>query len=123
MALSAARVDIKVADSGSLNDAFIFGTTGDTSWSFLNMTFKMDVKGSTDDASPLLSMTTENGHILVDDVVNRILHFAVSQATIESSLVPGCYVYDLVMIDNSALPVRTPLMYGTLTVIHGATQE
>lgn len=123
MALTASRVDLQVLDSGSFVDAFQFGTPGDTSWSFTGVTFNMDVKGSADDVSPLLSMSSGNGMIVVDDAVNRILHFNVSWSALEAALVPGCYVYDLIMIDGSTPAVRTPLMGGKLEIRHGVTQE
>jgi hypothetical protein len=122
MALTASRTDLKYADSGDLYEALQFGTSGDTSWVFDNKTFIMDIKGSTDDASPLLSLTTVNSRIVVDSGALRILHLYVAKAVYEAALVPGCYVYDLVMVD-SITTVRTPLMYGNLEIIHGATQE
>lgn len=121
MAITAARADLKVIDSGDFFDAFQFGTEGDTSWSFTGCSFHMDIKGSSDDDAALLSMTTGNGRIVVDDAVTRVLHFAVPQADLEAALVPGCYVYDLVMIDGAS--VRTPLMGGTLEICHGVTQS
>lgn len=123
MALTASHTDLATADSGTFQDAFRFGTLGDTSWSFGGMSFHMDIKGSSDDAAALLSLTTANGRIVVDDAVNRVLHFNVTQSDLEAALVPGCYVYQLVMIDGSSPPVRTPLMYGNLTIIHGVTQS
>lgn len=122
MALTAARVDLQVLDSGDFYDAFQFGTVGDTSWSFASKTFLMDIKGSSDDVSPLLSLTTGNSAVVVDDAVTRVLHLYVAKAAMEAALVPGCYVYDLVMVDGITT-VRTPLMYGNIEIKHGATQE
>jgi hypothetical protein len=135
MALTASRQDLQYLDSGDLYDAFQFGTLGDTSWDFNNKTFHMDVKGSTDDASPLLSLTTTNNRIVVVDASQRVLLLDMSLAAIPSLgppgppvgelvavIVPGCYVYDLIMIDGITT-VRTPLMYGKLEIKHGATQE
>jgi len=121
MALTAARADMVVRDSGSWSDAFRFGTLGDTSWSFTGCAFHMDVKGSDDVVSPLISLTTANNRIVVDDVVQRVLHFNVTQADLEAALVPGCYEYELVMIDGSG--IRTPLMYGKVKIKHGVTQS
>lgn len=120
MALTAARVDMEVRDSGDWSDAFQFGTVGDTSWSFSGCTFHMDVKGSTDDASPLFQLNSANGRVVVDDPVQRILHFNAVKADIQAALVPGRYVYDFVMITGAG--VRTPLMYGHVKFKHGATQ-
>lgn len=122
MAVTASRVDIETYDNGTWSDAFQFGTVGDTSWSFTGMSFHMDVKGSKDDATALLSLTTSNGRIVVDDPVQRILHFNVTESDLEAVLVPGLYVYDLVMIDTSVPPIRTPLMTGKVKVRHGVTQ-
>lgn len=122
MALTASRVDLAFLDSGDYYDAFQFGTAGDTSWNFNNKTFHMDIKGSSDDATPLLSLTSANGRVIVDDPINRVLHLYVPQATWEAAIVPGVYVYDFVMIDG-ATTVRTPLMYGNLEDQHGVTQS
>jgi hypothetical protein len=122
MALTAARANLSYLDSGDFYDAFRFGTVGDTSWSFTNKTFHMDIKGSADDDSALLTLTSGNGRIVVDDAATRVLHLYVSQADWEAALVPGCYVYDLVMIDGDTT-VRTPLMYGSIEDTRGVTQS
>jgi hypothetical protein len=67
----------------------------------------------------LLSLSTGNGRIIVDDPIQRVLHFNVLAADIQSNLPPGIYVYDLVMIDVNG--VRTPLMYGNVKVVQGVT--
>lgn len=114
-----ARVDLLIFDNVTFEDAFQFGTTGDTSWSFTGQNFRMDIKGSPDDAAALLSITSGAGEIVVDDAVQRILHFNVPEATLTAALTPGDYVYDLIMYDNSTPAVRVGLMRGCLTVCHG----
>lgn len=120
---SVARVDLAVQDNGTWQDAFQFGTAGDTTWSFSNKTFHMDVKASSDDVAALFSLTTAAGTIVVDSVVLRILHFNVPEAVLEAALAPGQYVYDLVMIDASVPPIRVPLMRGHVRIKHGVTQS
>jgi hypothetical protein len=119
--LTAARVDIEIANNATFEDAFMFGTTGDTSWSFTGQTFKMDIKANKYDVTPILSLTSAGGTIVVDDVVQRILHFHVPDATILSTLPVAEYQYDLVMIDGSTPAIRVPLMRGELKVRQGVT--
>lgn len=119
MSDTAGRVELLVFDNATFEDAFMFGVTGDTTWSFTGQNFRMDVKGTPDDAAPLLSITSAAGQIVVDDAVKRVLHFNVPETTIQSALTPGEYVYDLVMFDNSTPAVRVVLMRGCLTVCHG----
>lgn len=116
-----ARVDLLVFDNTTFEDAFQFGVSGDTSWSFTGQNFRMDVKGTSDDATPLLTLTSAAGQIVVDDAINRVLHFNVPETTIQGSLTPGEYEYDLIMYDGSTPPVRVGLMRGTLCVAHGIT--
>ncbi len=140
---TSARVDIVTTDNETLSDAFQFdppgpsgptgcyggydypyyGCTGPT-WGFTSMNFRMDIKRRASDTGPLLSITGAQGvagAIVVDDPTNRILHFNVSEATLTAALVPGEYVYDFVMFDNSTPPIRTVLMYGRFGLRHGIT--
>lgn len=92
-----------------------------SSWSFTNKTFRLDVKASKDDVAALLSLTSANGRIVVDDAVRRILHFNVSSDDIIANLPVGRYIYDLIMLDDSAVPIRTTLMAGSISVVQGVT--
>ena len=120
MTPTAAIVNIFTNTNATMRDAFRFGVAGDTSWSFAGCTFKMEVKAARDDATPLLTMTGANGMIVVDDAVQRVLHFNVSKADL-AALPPAEYVYDLVMTDASS--VLTVLMAGKLTTEKGVTED
>lgn len=120
MAQTAAIVDIYQNDNGTLQDAFQFGDPTDTSWTFTGVTFKMEVKASRDDVSPLLTLTTAGGQIVTDDVNLRVIHLNVADTVLQASLPPATYVYDLVMIDGL---VRTVLMQGLLVIEHGVTED
>ena len=124
MAQTAARVDMVISNNATWEDAFQFGTVGDTSWSFIGKSFFTDIKGTRDDPNPLLSLSSGGGTIVVDDPVGRTLHFFVDDDTIVGSLpiTVDCdpYVYDLVMVDNSD-GSRTVLMSGKLYVEQGIT--
>lgn len=122
MADTAAKVNMKVANNGSWQDAFQFGTTGDTSWSFTNQSFHMDVKRDKYDVSALFSLTTANSRIVVDDAVARVLHFNCADSDFNVVLPVGEYVYDLVMIDGSS-GVRVPLMRGEVEITQGVTEN
>lgn len=118
---TSARVDLAIDDNGTWSDAFQFGFPDDFTWTLANQQFALDVQLTYYDATPLLSLTSANGDIVVDDIVQRVIHLNVSDTVIQASLTPGQYLYDLVMFDNSVPPVRVPLMHGVLYVSHGIT--
>lgn len=118
-----AIVDITVLNTGTWLDAFQFGTPGDTSWSLVGQNFHLEVKASRDDAAALLSLTTGAGTIVVDDVVQRVIHLNVPMTAIQAALPVGIYVYDLVMYDGATPPVRIPLMQGEIEVKQGVTES
>lgn len=122
MAITAAIVNLYVSDNATMQDALQFGTPGDTTWSFTGMTFEMSVKASRDDVDPLVTFTSGAGQIIVNDPVQRVLQFNVPDTTLQASLPPAEYVYDLIMLDGSTPPIRTQLMQGRLTVSHGVTE-
>lgn len=114
-------------------DALQFGEQGDTSWSFTGKTFLCDIKVNNTDASPLIALTSAGGSptIVVDDAVNRILHFNVTDTAIRAALpVTNCnatppvlpYYLDLIMVDNSTNE-RDMLFTGTIEVRQGVTIE
>lgn len=119
---TAARVDITVQNNASWIDAFQFGSADDTSWSFAGQSFEMDVKGNKYDASALFQLRTDNGRILVDDEVLRVLHFNCVDTEVREALAVGEYVYDLIMIDD-ATGVRVPLQGGSVRVVQGVTGD
>lgn len=123
MAETAACVDIFVQDNATVQDAFQFGVVGDTSWSLTGMTFKMEVKASYDDVTPLVTWTSGAGQIIVDDVVQRVVHLNVPDTVVQASLPPAEYVYDFIMLDGSTPAIRTPLMKGKFVVSHGVTED
>jgi hypothetical protein len=123
MTVTAAVVDIFQSDNATLQDAFQFGTPGDTSWSFTGMSFKMEVKASRDDTTPLVTWTSGGGQIVVDDAVNRVLHLNVPDTALQASLPPAVYVFDLIMLDGSTPPIRTQLMQGRIYIRHGVTED
>jgi hypothetical protein len=120
--LTAAIVNIATQDNATFQDAFQFGVPGDTTWGFGGVSFEMSIKASRDDTSPLITFTSGAGQIVVDDIVNRVLHFNVPDTTIQASLPVATYVYDFIMIDGSTPPVRTPLMQGQLGINRGVTE-
>ena len=110
---------ITISNNGTWSDAYQFGKPDDPTWTLTDMNFELDVQRNPYDLVPLLSLSTGNGRIIVDDPIQRVLHFNVTAADIQSHLPPGVYVYDLVMIDVNN--VRTPLMGGNLRVVQGVT--
>jgi hypothetical protein len=119
---SAAQVDILYANNGTLFDAFQFGAPTDT-WTLTGQSFVMDIKASRDDATPLLTLTSGAGQIIVDDATQRIVHFNVADTVMNAALAVGTYVYDLVMFDGSTPPIRIPLMEGHFYVQQGVTES
>jgi hypothetical protein len=117
--VTAAKVDLQIANNATWMDAFQFGYPDDTTWTLVGQTFELDVQLDRYDTTPLLHISTTDSTIIIDDVVQRVIHFNVPPTSIQTSLSPGTYVYDLVMINASGQ--RVALMYGTLKVIQGVT--
>jgi len=118
---STALVDFAVNNNGSWNDAIRFGDEDDFSWSLEDKTFECDIQRNRYDTTPLLSLSTANGRIIVDSETLRVFHFDVTATDIQSHLPPGVYVYDFVMVDAFDITDRTVLMSGTLTITQGVT--
>ena len=112
-----ARVDFEIYNNATWQDAIQFGTPGDTTWSLTGQSFRCDIKADKL-GSALLSLTSGAGQIVVDDVVQRIVNFNVSEATL-GALIVGEYYYDFVMQDTSSPPIRVILMNGHLKVLLG----
>lgn len=123
MARTAACVDITVSDNATVQDAFQFGTPGDTSWSLTGMSFIMEVKQELEDLLPSLTFQTADNSIIVDDVVQRVIHLNLPDNVLRAALPPATYVYDLIMFDGSTPPIRTQMMKGRFTVEHGTTED
>lgn len=117
-----ARVDMTIANNGTWQDAYQIGTPGDLTWSFTGQNFRVDIKADRFATPPLLTVSTPLGTIVVDDAIQRVLHFNVSEQILAAAnLVPGDYWYDLIMYDGSVPSVRVPLMGGKLKVKLGIT--
>jgi hypothetical protein len=128
MAETAAYGDFDITTNATWEDALQFGgtipgCTGATgpAWSFVGQNFRLDVKGNKEQAVALLSVTSAAGEIVVDDPIGRILHTNVPETVINAALVPGEYLYDLVMFDGSTPPVRVILVQGKLKLRTGIT--
>ena len=121
MPTTVARVDMEIYNNATWTDAFQFGVVGDTSWNLAGQNFRLDIKGNKDSTTILLTLSTATSTIVVDDTTQRILHFNVPETAIVAALLPGEYVYDLVMYDYSTPAVRIVLMGGKLTVRQGVT--
>jgi len=119
--VTAAKADLKIGNNSTWMDAYQFGNPADATetWTLDGQKFELDVQLNRYDAVPLLSLSTDNGRIITDDAVQRVIHFNVTPEDIQASLRPGVYVYDLVMVDAS--DTRVALMYGTVEVVQGVT--
>jgi hypothetical protein len=122
---SSARVKIVTAKNATFQEAYQFDPPDaddptPPAWSLMP-NFRLDVKAYFEQAVALLSLTSAAGQIVVDDPVNRLIHFNVPETSIVPPLVPGVYVYDLINFDNSVPPIRIPLMHGEFIVTDGVT--
>lgn len=123
---SSAHVDLVAQINASFQDSIQFdppvaGVTG-PAWTLTNQNFRMDIAANYETNTSLLSITSAAGQIVVDDATLRIIHFNVPEATMSAAgLIPGCYVYDLIMFDNSSPAVRVPLMHGKFYMRDGVS--
>lgn len=122
---SSAKVDFVVSNNATFVDALQFdppvaGVTG-PSWSLSGQNFRMDIRANMETAA-LTSFTSAAGQIVVDDATQRIIHFNVSEDDIAAPLIPGTYLYDLIMFDNTVpKPIRVQLAHGRFIVTDGVT--
>lgn len=123
MAQTSAIVNIKASNNATLQDAFQFGDPLDTSWTLTGQSFKMEVKASRDDVTPLLTLTSAGGSIVVDDVALRVIHLNLDMTALKAALPVGEYVYDFIMFNASVPPVRVQLMQGTFCLGQGVTED
>lgn len=119
--VTSAHVDLAIDNNATWQDAFQFGQPGDFSWTLNGQSFELEVQRNRYDAAPLLTLSSTNGRIIVDDAIQRVIHFNVSPENIRASLTPGIYVYDLLMGDGSSPSIRTSLMHGRLGIGQGVT--
>ena len=119
-------VNISIENNAWWDDSFQFGTPGDTSWSFSNKTFTMDIKVNPTDNVAALALASP-ATITVTDPTQRILTMNVTDTSIKAALSPtggaasnGAYNYDLIMTDGIT-GQRDMLMKGTITVLQGVT--
>lgn len=123
---SSARVDIVQAYNATFANAYQFdapvpGVTG-PDWSFTGQKFIMEIEANHEQNTPLLTLTSDAGEIVVDDADERVLHFNASPDALQAVLVPGTYIYDLVMYDTSDPPISTVLMHGKFIVTDGVSE-
>lgn len=117
--VTSAHVNLQIDNNGTWQDGFQFGKPGDISWTLAGQSFSLEVQRNRYDTVPLLSMSTTDGKIIVDDIVQRVIHFNVDPVEIKATLSPGTYVYDLLMLSDTG--IYTPLMHGNLQVCQGVT--
>jgi hypothetical protein len=112
-----------ISNNATWQDAVQFGDPTDTTWNLVGQNFIMDVKGNKDDPTPLLTLSTANGTIVIADTIQRVIYMNVDEDTIEAALGVGCYVYDCIMFDTHNPPVRVQIMHGKVTVSQGITED
>lgn len=139
---TSAHVDIVTSNNATFNDAFQFDpppwwltTTGATAppgatyptWGLSGQNFRMDVKGWRGQTGPYVSFNSTGStgvtgsQIQINDSVNRVIQFNVPEGVIQNALLPGKYLYDLIMYDQSSPPIRVQLMHGEFKVTDGIT--
>lgn len=123
MSDTAAIVNMTVYNNVTWQDAFRFGEEDDTTWSFTGQKFVLEVKGNPNDSTALLELKSDDGEIVVDDAVERILHLNLGYVALAAALKVGEYVYDLVMYDAAVPSVRVMLMRGKVFVKQGISGE
>lgn len=121
---SSAHVDLIAANNADFIDAIQFdppvpGVTG-PAWDLTGATFSMEVTRNKE-STPLLTITSAASEIVTDSETDRIIHFDVAQADIAAALIPGTYIYDLIM--TTAESKRVALMHGKFTVTDGITED
>jgi hypothetical protein len=121
---SSARVKISTAKNGTFMEAFQFDPpvagVPTPVWT-LYPNFRMDIKAYLEQTSPLVSLTSASGQIVIDDAVQRLIHFNVPETILFPTLSVGEYLYDLIMFDNSSPALRVPLLHGPFILTDGVS--
>ena len=118
--VTSANTNLAIDNNGTWSDAFQFGESDDTTWTLNGQSFSLDVQVNRFESPPKLSISSGAGEIVVADPIQRVIYLNVPPDAIQSSLQPGKYVYDLIMIDGTT-GVHVPLMHGTVEVAQGVT--
>lgn len=144
---TSARVDISTVNNATWEDAFQFDPTGPTgsqpqfwppgitgpAWTLTNQNFIVSIKGNLLQTANLIQIDTGRfpncNLIVVDDVNSRILHMNVPDVVLNGTtgatgatgagLIPGNYIWDFVMYDNSSPPIKIALMHGRFQYVDG----
>jgi hypothetical protein len=118
---TSAHVNITVAKNSTFADAVRFGDEDDTTWTFSNKSFRMGIKGNFEQDAEIIAFTSAAAEIVVADAATRVIYFNVPHTTLQNALVPGVYLYDLIMIDDTTT-VRTQLMHGEFHFAEAVTE-
>lgn len=127
---TSSNVTIIAQNNATLQDAFQFdpppgltGITGGTGpyWTMDNKKFRLDIKGNHEQLTPLLSLTSDAGQIVMDSTSLRVLHLNVPESVLQAAMPPGRYFYDFIMYDASTPALRIPLMHGEFVLTDGIT--
>lgn len=113
--------NITVAKNTTFSDAIMFDDPNDTSWNLVNKTFRMGLKGNYEQDVETVAFTSQAAEIVIYDTTTRVIGFNVPPATLENTLVPGVYVYDLIMTDTDTA-VQTQMMHGTFHYADAVTE-
>lgn len=118
---TSANVNIIVAKNTTFSDALQFDAEEDVTWNFENKTFRMGLKGNFEQDDEVIAFTSDASEIVVADAASRVLYFNVPHTTLAAALVPGMYLYDLIMVDTTTA-VRTQLMHGEFHYAEAVTE-
>lgn len=114
------EVNIGIMNNASWDDAFQFSTpSSDLQWNLDGQGFVLQVKHRKEDTVILVELSTNASTIIIDDSELRVIHLNYPPNLIQENLIPGEYVYDLLMFDEDGVVVN--LMGGELKVIQGIT--
>lgn len=121
---SSAHVKLSAAKNATFMEALQFDPPAagvlPSTWT-LYPNFRMDIKAYLEQTPALVSLTSASGQIVIDDAVQRLIHFNVPEMILFPTLSVGEYVYDLIMFDNSSPALRVPLMHGPFVLTDGVS--
>lgn len=108
-----------VGKGSYFSEVMQFDDPDNTSWTLSGMTFRMEIKRSYEDDTPLIILQSADDKITIVDAVQRIIKFAVSNTDLQGALKVGTYFYDLIMIDAGG--TRTEMMHGEFVFANSIT--
>jgi hypothetical protein len=115
--MTAGKWDITIEQGAALLQTYLIQDINGNTLDLTGCTAALQVRCSLGNPTALLTLTTENGGLVIDGPNGTIT--PVVEITVLNALIPDVYVYDLKLYASGGDPLR--LLEGNVYVVAGAT--